>query len=92
MGYVRDMQKWLRKALANLLLDLICTLFEPFGETEGLRVSTIEEFAKVLIAGEEESAYAQPTHLVSGLATHMATPDIDWLFSDQSIWSRGNNG
>lgn len=87
MNFVRDIQKWLLKTLANLLLDLICTLFEPFDEAEGLRVSTIEEFAKVLIAEEEESACIQSTHSID-----IAAPQIDWFFSDQCSWSRGNNG
>lgn len=87
MNFVRGAQKWLLKTLANLLLDLICTLFEPFDETEGVRASTIGELAKALIDGEEESACIQSTHSID-----KAAPQIDWFFSDQCNWSRGNNG
>lgn len=85
-------RRWPLRWLADLLLDLLCTLFEPPDETAGLRVSTIAELAKALVAGDVESTSVQSTHSIEGSATDKAVPQIEWFCSDECSWSRGNNG
>jgi hypothetical protein len=85
MNHFRFTQRWLLRWSADLLLDLICNLLEQSDGTVALRVSTIAELAKALVAGDVESISVNSTHSIVGSAIDQAVPQAECLLRSMQL-------